>query len=582
MKQELNGTLGDEATMYRDAGLKVLPLEGKSPKVASWQNVEFSDQQLKEYLSRYESPGIGVQMGPKSGLVDLEHDSPEQHAKIKAMFGGEIPRCPAFVSKNGGHYLFKWNERLEATNAANLYIPCDGGEPLIVRIGAGGKGSQSAFPPSKDKVWMYQRSITEIDAPELPDKVLDYLVSSVWVSDNDPAPVTDFDVIPDVVDILERNTKNLLDGNDGSHRLFTVACRCVGLGLSDQVAIACVREYQMGRPFPKRYTDREIIARLRSAERQVERGEESNDFDSVEVREPTVDLGWMPVGEFLAKDYSREWLINKVLVSGEPFLVAGPQKALKTSLAFDMGLSLSTGTPFLGYGPFSVSRPMPVAIMSGESGGASLQVLIKSILKERGLKYNDETLFIGERLPHISLESHLNALQKNIERYGIRYACIDPAYMCALKADASESMSNVFAMGTILAGLSRISVETGCTMGMVHHTKKASSKDKFSEPNFTDTAGAGWTEWMRQWMVISHRERYSHGRFKIWATFGGSAGADGLYGFDVDLGRPEDPLLERDWKVTVYTEEDLRVLEDHAGSVPEAVSPIVDRFLFDN
>lgn len=60
--------------------------------------------------------------------------------------------------------------------------------------------------------------------------------------------------------------------SDGSKRLFAVACRAVEHDQSDAVAISTIRQYEASHPFPANWTDAEIVARLRDAERKTERG----------------------------------------------------------------------------------------------------------------------------------------------------------------------------------------------------------------------------------------------------------------------------------------------------------------------
>ena len=51
---------------------------------------------------------------------------------------------------------------------------------------------------------------------------------------------------------------------------------------------------------------------------------------------------------------------------GNPPWSRGPQKSLKTSVAWDLAISLITGKPFLGR--FEVNRFASVAFFSGEGG----------------------------------------------------------------------------------------------------------------------------------------------------------------------------------------------------------------------
>ncbi len=55
------------------------------------------------------------------------------------------------------------------------------------------------------------------------------------------------------------------DQNDGSKRLYTVACRCVEHGLNDQKSVLLIHRYKIERPFPKIWTDDEILQRISHA-----------------------------------------------------------------------------------------------------------------------------------------------------------------------------------------------------------------------------------------------------------------------------------------------------------------------------
>src|SRR4051812_14443919 len=74
---------------------------------------------------------------------------------------------------------------------------------------------------------------------------------------------------------------------------------------------------------------------------------------------------------FSKESYPRGWLIENVLVRGQPGVVGGPKKSLKTSLVIDMAVSLGTGKPFLN--TFKVPQRVRVAVLSGESGRATVQ-----------------------------------------------------------------------------------------------------------------------------------------------------------------------------------------------------------------
>src|SRR5262245_10097736 len=74
---------------------------------------------------------------------------------------------------------------------------------------------------------------------------------------------------------------------------------------------------------------------------------------------------------FSVAKFPFHWLVEGILVAGQPGVLGGPKKALKSSLAVDLAISIGTGTPFLGR--FAVPRRRRVALFSGESSRATLQ-----------------------------------------------------------------------------------------------------------------------------------------------------------------------------------------------------------------
>lgn len=95
--------------------------------------------------------GLGVLLGPRSGIVDVECDSPEAEVLLQEILG-EIPLTPTFSSTRGKHFLFQWNE--------NWPVP----EKAVFKIGAlefrtgNAKAAQSVFPPTSGRKWLVDPS----------------------------------------------------------------------------------------------------------------------------------------------------------------------------------------------------------------------------------------------------------------------------------------------------------------------------------------------------------------------------------------------------------------------------------------
>jgi hypothetical protein len=214
-----------------------------------------------------------------------------------------------------------------------------------------------------------------------------------------------------------------------------------------------------------------------------------------------------------------------------------------------MEISLASGEPFLGH--FPVSGQCPVAFVSGESGRATLQRAAKVMADARGAKINDENFFIGFDLPRLSHRDHLTAIADAIRAYGIKFFCIDPAYLATLTLGNADKAQNQFAMGLILEPFGRIGVETGCTMALVHHARKPSKAEAYKPMTRDDLTQSGFDAWMRQWLLISRRSPFRGGSHELHIEAGGSAGHCGQWHVDIDEGRPADPLIGRRWEVKV-------------------------------
>jgi len=66
---------------------------------------------------------------------------------------------------------------------------------------------------------------------------------------------------------------HIIDQNDGSSGLFAAACRVVEFDLDDRLALATIRQYARQRPFPTDWSDEQLLARIRDAEKTCRRGQ---------------------------------------------------------------------------------------------------------------------------------------------------------------------------------------------------------------------------------------------------------------------------------------------------------------------
>ncbi len=64
----------------------------------------------------------------------------------------------------------------------------------------------------------------------------------------------------------------MADHHDGSNRLFAAACRVVEHDLDDDAGVELIRAYESLQPFPRSWSDQEILQRIRDAEKRCQRG----------------------------------------------------------------------------------------------------------------------------------------------------------------------------------------------------------------------------------------------------------------------------------------------------------------------
>lgn len=330
-----------------------------------------------------------------------------------------------------------------------------------------------------------------------------------------------------------------VSGQRGHDKTFLAASTILRHGIDGAAGFRLLEEFNRSKCFPP-WTPGDLRHKWRDAQRAcmiardfgslVFTGSEFDDVPGVSPTLPAFDLDIWEVGSFMAADFPQRWLIPGVLIEQECLVIGGPQKSLKTSIAFDLAVSLATGTKFLNL--WEPVRTADVLVLTGESGKPTIQRTLSRILAAKSVGPPADRLHVGFNLPQLSRDDHLEALEKAIRARGVELAVIDPAYLCTLEAGKSDSASNVFAMGYLLRRLTAIATATKCIVAVVHHAKRNTK----GEPSLGDLSWAGWAEWARQWFLLQPQKPMRDGKHELRLKFGGSAGHFGDYRIDVDEG----------------------------------------------
>jgi len=150
---------------------------GKHPVLNAWQNKSTIDEdELSQWLDGTKNYNIGVQLGEKSGIIDIEFDT-DQGRKTAERFGLDKVYTPTFTSKRSTHRLLKWDRRLPQQAVYKL-------AGLEIRIGGGKKGAQSIMPPSSHASgasysWVEGMSPDDCEVAEIPRELLVAIANDV-------------------------------------------------------------------------------------------------------------------------------------------------------------------------------------------------------------------------------------------------------------------------------------------------------------------------------------------------------------------------------------------------------------------
>jgi hypothetical protein len=267
----------------------------------------------------------------------------------------------------------------------------------------------------------------------------------------------------------------------------------------------------------------------------------------------SIEFRRISCAELDAASYDLEYLIDGALVAGQPCILAGGKKCLKTSILIDLGVSLAVGGYFLGR--MKVNRAARVGIMTGESGLATIQETARRVAAVAGYRLADiPGLVFSEDVPQFGNLLHMDALRRFIEGDELEALAVDPAYMCLPEVDHAS----LFQVGEQLRGVSKVCQDTGAMLVLAHHTRKTKT-DPFSPPELEDISWAGFQEFARQWLLVGRRELYQPGtgEHRLWLSAGGSAGHSSLWALDITEGTRETPG-GRFWQVDVLRADEAR------------------------
>lgn len=601
MKAEIN--LGEEAARLAELGYAVFPCrdprnddspdgkKGKKPLTSRGVTDATTDlDKIAKWWEKWPTANIGLAC--KNCLVldlddkDGKHGSDDIETISRSL--GQIAPTSTTETGSGGRHLFFARPDLEISGRAMVQWQ---GEPTGIDIRVGNQ--YVIAPPSLHESGKRYSWIQPLVAPEqlapLPqawaDGFLPHKNSTQAALTSPPsAPATDE---------LLRRAKRYLDsvdpaiqGQNGSGKLFwAVTALLWKFGLDEAVTKRLILERYNRRCEPP-WSEKEIDHKISDAKAKPPNlltnwESETSAFSGIGPQ-PQASVDTPPQNPFvfysheqlLAADLTPHFLIQDVLIEGQPMIVGGPKKCLKTSILLDMAVSLGGGDDFLGM--FKVVKPCKVLVMSGESGLATILNAVNRILHEKSLSRRQsiipsmdrflksgaipiaDNVLICDAVPHIADPEHINFLQARLEAEKPGVVIFDPAYLMI----DGEKAENVMNMGLQLRRITQICQRFNATMVLAHHFTKLAG-DKTCMPDLNDLSWSGFAEFARQWILLNRRVKYKSGSgfHELNMLIGGSVGFGGEYRLNVDEGKFPD----RYWNPFVSLNDDAECIADAAA-----------------
>ena len=254
---------------------------------------------------------------------------------------------------------------------------------------------------------------------------------------------------------------------------------------------------------------------------------------------------------FFEREDTLRWLAEGVLLEGQATVIGAPKKALLTSLALDLAISLATATPFLNH--FTIARAYRVAYMTGKSRTADVRSKATPICEAKGVEPSQCGIIWQFALPRICCREDLSRLAIGLRADGVQVVFFDPLFLL-LRDGAEVSAANVYELGPALEQLIETCLGAGATPILVHHATKNAGKSCSDVPlGLEELSFAGVGEVARQWLLINRRREYVYGSgvSHLNLAVGGTAGQSSLWRLAVAEGTPGRDLNGRRWQVVV-------------------------------
>lgn len=185
-------------------------------------------------------------------------------------------------------------------------------------------------------------------------------------------------------------------------------------------------------------------------------------YCSVAERRKSIDSGFITLDELerRCQDQPREYLVEGLLPAEDIHIAVGDSGLGKTPWAYQLGLCVATGTPFLGM----IVRQGKVLYLDLENGREDILTLGQTICSHLGIKPSPKDFLVFDGSYEMSLEESI-ALHNPI------LAIVDTLRMFAPYAETTNEEA-----GSFLKKWRTIARDRHCAILLLHHPRKPNAE----------------------------------------------------------------------------------------------------------
>lgn len=232
----------------------------------------------------------------------------------------------------------------------------------------------------------------------------------------------------------------------------------------------------------------ELVTELTSKMSIEEQGGKSINTVSKKGKKRKNKFNIVRVDEIEPFDPTDFWLIEDFWENGSVGVIGAPSKSFKSTFALNLACAVATGKPFDG----RKVKQGAVLIIQGENNLSMEQHKIYAVT---GCDTPPPIYFVDD---NITMEQ-VYRLENDIRELGVKLLIIDPMYLLFGSGDINRHQDIV----ERLEMLTRLSKNTGCSVMLIHHSRKLERGAKITT---SDMYGSAFIEGWYESMILLQRK----------------------------------------------------------------------------